>query len=86
MGMVSRHPHHTAHSQFSSDVIRREISPSSIQVGQIAQVKMSFRLLKQENGTFSYREMLKGVCVLHEGLSMVRPLDKVVPCYEHLCC
>lgn len=54
--------------------MRREISPSAIQVGQIAQIKMQFRLLKQDSGSFTFREMLKGIYVLHDGLSMVRPI------------
>jgi hypothetical protein len=47
------------------------VAPSAINVGQIVQVRMKFRLLKQENGSFTFRELLKGVYVLHDGASMV---------------
>lgn len=40
-------------------------------IGQIAQVTLQYRLLKQENGTFTLRELLKGVCVLDNGLREV---------------
>ena len=55
-----------------SEIVRREISPSAVKVGQIMQVKMKMRLLRQDDGNFTFREVLKGVCVLHDGLSMVR--------------
>jgi hypothetical protein len=55
----------------TSGIVRREIRPSSIAVGQIAQIKVQFRLLKQENGTFTFRELLKGIYVVNDGLSMV---------------
>lgn len=55
-----------------SQILRREVSPSAIQLGQIVQVRMKFRLLRQENGNFTFREVLKGVSILHDGLSMVR--------------
>ena len=32
---------------------------------------MKFRLLKQEDGRYTFRELLKSVCVLHDGLSLV---------------
>lgn len=53
------------------DIIRREIRPNVVTVGQIAQVKLQLRLLKQKDGTFTFRELLKGIFVLHDGLSMV---------------
>jgi hypothetical protein len=43
-----------------------------VKVGQIVQIKMKFRLLKQESGEFTFRELLKGIYVLHDGMSMVR--------------
>lgn len=52
--------------------MRHEINTSAVRVGQIAQVKMCFRLLKQANGTFTFRQLLKGVYILHDGMSMVR--------------
>jgi hypothetical protein len=52
-------------------VIRREVKPSAVTVGQIAQIKIKFRLLKQENGSFTFREVLKGVYILHDGASTV---------------
>jgi len=52
--------------------VRREISPNAIRVGQIAQTRMKFRLLKQEDGTFTFRELLKAIFVLNDGASMVR--------------
>lgn len=51
--------------------MRREISPSVITTGQVAQIQLKLRLLKQENGTFTLRELLKGVYVIDDGLSMV---------------
>lgn len=51
--------------------MRREIGTAAIAVGQIVQIKMSFRLLKQQNGSFTFRQLLKGVYVLHDGMSMV---------------
>lgn len=54
-----------------SDTIRREISPSAIVVGQIVQVRIQLRLFKQPNGSFTFRELLKGVYILNDGLSMV---------------
>jgi hypothetical protein len=50
-----------------------------VRVGQIAQIKMKFRLLKQESGDFTFRELLKGICVLHDGMSMVRAQNKLIP-------
>jgi hypothetical protein len=51
--------------------MRREVNPSAVNVGQIAQIKMKLRLLKQENGSFTFREVLKGVYILHDGASTV---------------
>ena len=45
---------------------------SAIAVGQIAQIRMYFRLLKQENGSYTFRQSLKEICVLHSGKSLVR--------------
>jgi hypothetical protein len=59
------------------DIIRREISPSLVQVGQIAQIKMQLRLLKQANGTFTLQELLKGVYVIDNKLSMVCPFHQI---------
>lgn len=70
MGNVSKHLLEQCLPRFRN-IIRREISPGTVHVGQIVQVKMCFRLLKQEDDTFVYREMLKSVCVLHDGVSMV---------------
>lgn len=55
------------------EIIRTEIAASAIAVGQIVQVKMQLRLLRQDDGKFAFRELLKGICVLHDGLSTVRP-------------
>ena len=51
---------------------RREICPGQVAMGQIAHVRMQFRLLKQDNGSFTFRELLKAVYVLDNGLREVR--------------
>ena len=40
-------------------------------MGQIAHVRMLFHLLKQDNGTLTFREALKAVYVLDNGLREV---------------
>jgi len=50
------------------DFLHREICPSQVAIGQIAQVKIQFRLLKQDSGSFTFRELLKAVYVLDNGL------------------
>lgn len=56
----------------TSGFTRREICPVTITPGHFVQVSMKFRLLKQKEGPYIFRELLKNVCVLHDGLSMVR--------------
>lgn len=51
--------------------LRCEIGPDQVAIGQIAQVRMQYRLLKQENGSFTWRELLKAVYVLDNGLREV---------------
>jgi len=58
--------------------VRHEIGTGAIAIGQIAQIKMSFRLLKQQNGSFTFRQLLKGIYVLHDGMSMVRNSSKLL--------
>ena len=58
--------------------MRSEIRPASITPGHVVQVTMKFRLLKQEDGPYTFRELLKSVCVLHEGLSLVWNVYAVV--------
>ena len=55
-----------------SDILRKETSPNAVAVGQLVQLRFQLRLLKQLNGTFTCRDLLKNVCILHEGLSRVR--------------
>ena len=40
-------------------------------IGQIAHVRIQFRLLKQDDGSYTFREMLKAVYVLDNGLREV---------------
>ena len=58
--------------KYCRGVLRREVSPSAVNVGQVAQIRLKLRLLKQEDGSFTFREMLKGVYILHDGASTVR--------------
>ena len=44
----------------SSNAFRREICPENIRVGQIALIKIKFRLLGQDYGTSAFRLLLKG--------------------------
>jgi hypothetical protein len=61
---------------FFRRIIRREIGPSAIRVGQIVQVGMSLRLLKQDNEKFTQREILKSISILNEEMSTVRRLSQ----------
>ena len=54
--------------------VRREIGTNLINVGQIAQVRMKLHLLKQDNGSFTFRELLKGIYILYDGASTVGDL------------
>ena len=58
-----------------SDIIRREVAPTAVRCGQIVQIKMSLRLLRQDNGCFSRREILKGVFILDDAVSLVCIMD-----------
>ena len=51
--------------------LRREIGPDQVAIGQIGQIRMQYRLLKQEDGSFTLRELLKAVYVLDNGLREV---------------
>ena len=53
-----------------SKVIRNEVGPNCVDIGQIAQVTLKFRALQQPDGGFVFRELLKSVCVLDDGISM----------------
>ena len=50
-------------------------------MGQIAHVGIQFRLLKQDNGSYTFREMLKAVYVLDNGLREVNPAKPRTFCY-----
>ena len=41
-------------------------------MGQVAQLRIKLRLLKQEGGGFTFREQLKAVVVLDTEISVVR--------------
>jgi hypothetical protein len=42
-----------------------------VDIGQVAQVMLKFRALQQPDGGFVFRELLKSVCVLDDGISTV---------------
>lgn len=48
------------------DIIQREICPAAITLGQIAQVQLKLQLLRQDNSSFTLRELLKGMYVLYD--------------------
>jgi len=45
-----------------------------VDIGQVAQVTVKFRALQQVDGGFVFRELLKSVSILDEGISSVREL------------
>ena len=53
-----------------SKVIRNEVGPNCVDIGQIAQVTLKFCALQQPDGGFVFCELLKSVCVLDDGISM----------------
>ena len=55
-----------------STVTRREIGANLVDIGQVAQLTVKFRALRQAEGNFVFRELLQKVCVLDDGISMVR--------------
>ena len=52
-------------------VIRTEVRPNHIDVGQVAQVTVCFRVLQQLAGDSIFWEMLKTISILDDGISMV---------------
>ena len=64
-------------SRLNSVVVRQEVGPRSVKIGQIVRIKTRFRLLKQENGNFTFRELLKGIYILDDGVCKV--------CYPSYC-
>ena len=55
----------------TSQVVRNEVGPSDVDIGQVAQVMLKFRVLHQLDGSFIFREPLKSVCILDDGISAV---------------
>ena len=51
--------------------MRKEVSPNGVDVGQVAQVTLKLRALQQPDGSFAFRELLKRVCILDDGISTV---------------
>jgi len=66
--------HHMKFKQPSSIVTRREVSPNSVDIGQVAQGTLKFRALQQSDGGFVFRELLKSISILDEGISAVREI------------
>ena len=55
----------------TSPVVHNEVGPNVVDIGQVAQVTLKFRALHQLDGSFIFRELLKSVCILDDGISAV---------------
>lgn len=75
MGVTSKQVHsHPFSDAFTRQVVRKEVGPNIVDIGQVAQVTLKFRALRQPDGRFVFRELLKRVCVLDDGISTVREI------------
>ena len=55
----------------TSQVVRNEVGPNVVDIGQVAQVMLKFRALHQLDGSFIFCELLNSVCNLDDGISAV---------------
>ena len=57
-------------NSFYSQNIRNEVGPNCVDIGQVAYVALKFRAPQQPDAGFVFRELLKNVCVLYDGIGM----------------
>src|SRR5882757_6508787 len=55
-----------------SHITLREVSSSRVNIGQVVQITMKLCALSQGDGPHVFRELLKSICILTDGISGVR--------------
>ena len=53
-------------------------------IGQITQVSLRFRALKKPDGSFIFREMLRSISILNDGISAVSGSELWLGCASNL--